>query len=91
MVLIGRWQAPSNFLGGERVLKVIKFIMACVVVVLGIYSLMTNNNFLLPYMMWILGVFIFISGIIELQEGRNTMGYFNFAAAGFILIVSLVY
>ncbi|WP_411739029.1 hypothetical protein [Peribacillus sp. S4] len=52
-------------------MKVVRTILAIVVIVLSGYSLITQTFELMPYYMFILGAFILVSGFIELQKDRK--------------------
>ncbi|MEH7299926.1 DUF3953 domain-containing protein [Neobacillus drentensis] len=78
----------SRFLQGvRRMLKIIRIILSIIVMVGGIYGLITSNNAMLPYMMGLLGVISFIWGITELHNKQKAKGIFYFITAAFVIFV----
>ncbi|PHD71575.1 hypothetical protein COF64_23495 [Bacillus sp. AFS043905] len=73
-------------------MKVVRTILAIVVIVLSGYSLITQTFELMPYYMFILGAFILVSGFIELQKDRKGFwGYMNIVISLFIFIFYIPY
>lgn len=68
-------------------LKIIRIILSIIVIVGGIYGLITSNNVMLPYMMGLLGVIFIIWGFTELRNNRKTKGIFYFITATFVIYV----
>jgi hypothetical protein len=65
-------------------LKIIRIILSIIVMVGGIYGLITSNNAMLPYMMGLLGVILIIWGFTELRNNRKAKGIFYFITATFV-------
>ncbi len=73
-------------------MKVVRTILAIVVIVLSGYSLITQTFELMPYYMFILGAFILVSGFVELQKDRKGFwGYMNIVISLFIFIFYIPY
>ncbi|MDP9739121.1 DUF3953 domain-containing protein [Brevibacterium sp. PAMC23299] len=73
-------------------MKVVRTILAIVVIVLSGYSLITQTFELMPYYMFILGAFILVSGFIELQKDRKGFwGYMNIVISLFIFVFYIPY
>lgn len=71
-------------------LKIIRMIIASIVIVLACYSLITENFKFMPYMMFFLGVSMMISGLMELQRERKSLwGYMNIGISIFVFFVSI--
>jgi Protein of unknown function (DUF3953) len=68
-------------------LKIIRIILSIIVMVGGIYGLITSNNAMLPYMMGLLGVILIIWGFTELRNNRKAKGIFYFITATFVIYV----
>lgn len=68
-------------------LKIIRIILSIIVMVGGIYGLISDNFAILPYLMGLLGVISIIWGITELRNNRKTYSVFYFFTAAFVLFV----
>ncbi|MFD9627359.1 DUF3953 domain-containing protein [Peribacillus muralis] len=51
-------------------MKIVKIILALIVLGLSAYQLITEN-FVIPYYMLILGAFMLVTGLVELQKDRK--------------------
>ncbi|MEC0299192.1 MULTISPECIES: YczI family protein [Peribacillus] len=70
-------------------MKIVRIILAIVVVVLSGYGLKTQTLELLPYCMFFLGILILVIGLEELQKDRKVWGYMNIAISLFIFFTSI--
>ncbi len=69
-------------------MKMVKIILALVVILLSGYSLITQTFELMPYYMFFLGAFMLMSGLAELQKDRKGFwGYMNIVISLFIFFV----
>lgn len=79
----------QNVVGGRVFLKIVKIILAAIVIILASYSLITETD-LLPYYMFFLGALVLVTGIAELQKDRKGFkGYLSIGIAFFVLLVSI--
>jgi hypothetical protein len=69
------------------VLKIIRIILSVIVIVLGIYGLITNNFVILPYTLSLLGVITIIFAISELKQKRKIGGIICILVAMFVFYV----
>lgn len=70
--------------------KIIRIILAIIVLALAVYSLITKNFELMPYMMFFLGASMLLTGLVDFQKDRKALGgYISIIAAIFIFYVSL--
>ena len=70
-------------------MKIVRVILAIVVIVLSSYSLITETD-LMPYCLFILGALILMTGLSELQKDRKGFwGYMNIVISFFIFFVSI--
>ena len=71
-------------------MKVIRIILAIIVIALSSYSLISKNFELMPFMMLFLGAFMLVTGLSELQKDRKRFeGYMFFIVSLFIFFVSI--
>ncbi|KHF39382.1 hypothetical protein LQ50_15970 [Halalkalibacter okhensis] len=70
-------------------MKIMKAILALMVISLSAYSLVTGEYRMLPYTLLLVGFMLFVIGIVEIQEKRKVTGIFSFLSSGFVLFVSL--
>lgn len=70
-------------------LKVSRIILALIVITMASYSLLTENHWLQPYMLFFLGLMMLVMGLEEFQRGRKAYGYLSLFASIFLLIVLL--
>ena len=71
-------------------MKIIRIILAIIVIVLSSYSLIRGNFELMPFMMLFLGAFMLATGLSELQKDRKRFeGYMFIVVSLFIFFVSL--
>ncbi|NMD71247.1 DUF3953 domain-containing protein [Bacillus sp. DNRA2] len=69
-------------------LKVLRIILAVIVVSISGYGLLTNNFEVQPYMMFLLGIMMLVTGIDELQKGRKEYGWLSIIVFLFCIFVS---
>lgn len=67
-------------------LKIIRIIFGIIAVSLAVYSLITQNFFMIPYMLFFLGGMFLIVG---LQERKKSKSIVFFLVAGFNIFVSI--
>ena len=71
-------------------LNLLRNLFRIVVLVIAIYSIFTRNSTLMPYLMLFLGVFMFLTGWVELRKGRKKFwGYMSIIVALFAFFVSI--
>ncbi|CRK82053.1 Hypothetical protein BN000_01974 [Neobacillus massiliamazoniensis] len=68
-------------------LKVMRIVSGIIVFALGIYGLTTDNNAILPFMMFFLGIMSLVMGISELYKKRKSIGFVSIIAAAFVFLV----
>lgn len=74
---------------GGYILKLLRFILAIVVVGLSGYGIMTGTNgVVMPFVLLILGIMLLVIGITEFQE-RKAAAITSFLVAGFSFFVSI--
>ncbi|WP_407406243.1 DUF3953 domain-containing protein, partial [Peribacillus sp.] len=74
---------------GINSLKVVKIILAAIVISLATYSLKTETE-LMPYYMFFLGALILVTGIAELQKDKKGFkGHLCIGIAFFVFLVSI--
>jgi NADH:ubiquinone oxidoreductase subunit K len=64
-----------------------RIVSGIIVFALGIYGLITDNNAILPFMMFFLGIMSLVMGISELSKKRKSIGFVSILAAAFIFLV----
>ncbi|WP_186673750.1 DUF3953 domain-containing protein [Sporosarcina sp. BP05] len=70
-------------------LKISRVILSVIVIALAGYGLITKNFEFMPYMMFFLGAFILVMGVLELQAKRMTNAIISFLGSAFILFVAI--
>ncbi|MGG0412592.1 DUF3953 domain-containing protein [Peribacillus simplex] len=70
-------------------MKIVRIILAIVVIVLSGYSLITQTLELMPYYMFFLGALILVIGLAELRKDRKVWGYMNIAISLFVFFASI--
>ncbi|MFF2590604.1 DUF3953 domain-containing protein [Peribacillus butanolivorans] len=79
----------QNLIGGNIFLKMVRVILAIVVIVLTSYNQIAETE-LMPYYMFFLGALILVTGFSELQKDRKGFwGYMNIVISLFIFFVSI--
>ena len=79
----------QNVVGGKVFLKIVKVILAIIVIILASYSLITDTE-LMPYYSFFLAALILVTGIAELQKKRKGFtGYMCIGIAFFVFLVSI--
>ncbi|QWC21124.1 DUF3953 domain-containing protein [Bacillus haikouensis] len=68
-------------------MKIIRIILSAVIITMAGYGLFTDNVWLLPYMLFLMGVMLLVMGLEEFQKGRTEYGYISVAACIFLMIV----
>ena len=70
-------------------MKIVKIILASIVISLATYSLKTKTD-LLPYYMFFLAALILVTGIAELHKDKKGFkGYLSIGIAFFVFLVSI--
>ena len=73
-----------------RMLKILRVILAIVVIALSAYGLISQNFRFMPYLMFFLGVLMLVMGLSELQEDRKRIiGYMLIILSMFIFFVTI--
>lgn len=70
-------------------LKIIRGILAVIVVFLSCYNLITDKYEIIPYAQLILGLIFLITGVIEIQEKQKRNAIISFLTAILVLFVSI--
>jgi hypothetical protein len=73
--------------------KILRITLSLIVVILGIYGLLTSNFTTLPYLMFFLALMSLVNGISELQKQRKPSGILSIFASVivfFVLILTLI-
>ncbi|WP_010529053.1 DUF3953 domain-containing protein [Lentibacillus jeotgali] len=70
-------------------MKKIGFVLAFIVVSLSVYTLVTDEYGIMPYMQLCMGAMLLAFGINELHEKRKGTAIFLFFTTGFILFVGI--
>ena len=79
----------QNVVGGKVFLKIVKVILAIIVIILASYSLITETD-LLPYYMFFLAALLLVTGLGEFQKDRKGFkGYMSIGIAFFVFLVSI--
>ncbi|OIU68555.1 DUF3953 domain-containing protein [Rossellomorea aquimaris] len=68
-------------------LKILRISLAMLGLVMALYGFFTDNFWLLPYMLFLMGVMLLVMGLEEFQKGRTEYGYISVAACIFLMIV----
>ena len=75
--------------GGRKMLKILRIFSWIIAFALSGYSLITKNFELLPFMLFFFGVFVLVTGLLELQAKRKRSAITNIFAASFAFFVSI--
>lgn len=75
--------------GGNEMLKILRVLLSVIVIMLGSYSLITQNFEVMPYTFIILGMLFLITGSLELKAKREINAIISILAALFILFVAI--
>ncbi|AZV62703.1 DUF3953 domain-containing protein [Peribacillus frigoritolerans] len=71
-------------------MKVVRIILAIIVLALSAYQLITENFELMPYSMLFLGAIMLVTGLAELQKDRKGFwGYMSLVVSSFLFYVSI--
>ncbi|MUK90135.1 DUF3953 domain-containing protein [Ornithinibacillus sp. L9] len=69
-------------------MKLLKISLSIIVVILGLYVLISGNYSLLPLNLLSLSLLLFVSGVEELTKKRRGVAYTYFLVSGFNIVVS---
>ena len=70
-------------------MRILKTIIAIIVVTLSSYSLITGEYGTMPYILLLLGGMFLVWGVNEFKENRKTTAIFLLLTAGFALFVGI--
>lgn len=70
-------------------LKILRAILAIIVISLGVYSLISRNYTVMPHTMFFMGVMLLVMGIDEFMEARKLLGIFSMLVSVFVFYVSV--
>ncbi|MDQ7862077.1 DUF3953 domain-containing protein [Peribacillus frigoritolerans] len=71
-------------------MKIVRVILAIIVLALSAYQLITENFELMPYSMLFLGTMMLVTGLAELQKDRKGFwGYMSIVVSLFFFFVSI--
>jgi hypothetical protein len=73
----------------EKLLIVMRIILAIIVLVLSAYAMVTDNQELSPYMLFFLGLMMLVMGISEIQAKRKSYAIIAILASIFVLYVAV--
>ncbi|WP_175987437.1 DUF3953 domain-containing protein [Bacillus sp. Marseille-Q1617] len=68
-------------------LKVLRITFASIALIMASYSLVTDNFWLQPYTLFLLGVMLLIMGLEEFQKGKIVYGYLSMGVSLFLMVV----
>ncbi|WP_432355407.1 DUF3953 domain-containing protein [Sporosarcina sp. A2] len=71
-------------------MKITSLSLAVIVLVLGVYGLVTDNYVAMPYLELFAGLLFLVLGLIQFHENRKVIGIFLLVVSGFSLFVSIV-
>ena len=71
-------------------LKISRVILSAIVIIMAGYGLLTENQWLQPYMLFFLGLMMLVLGLEEFQKGRKVYGYLSIFVFLFLLIVIFI-
>ncbi|MET3317557.1 DUF3953 domain-containing protein [Peribacillus butanolivorans] len=72
-------------------MKIVRIILAIIVLALSAYQLITWNFELMPYSMLFLGAIMLVTGLAELQKDRKGFsGYMSIVVSSFLFFVSIL-
>ncbi|CEG34722.1 Hypothetical protein BN1180_04927 [Peribacillus simplex] len=73
-------------------MKMVRIILALVVIVLSSYSLIAQTFELMPYYIFFLGAFMLVTGFVEIQKDRKGFwGYMNIVISLFLFFFYIPY
>ncbi|UOQ92240.1 DUF3953 domain-containing protein [Halobacillus shinanisalinarum] len=70
-------------------MKISKFALSVIIILLSAYMLITKNFDMLPLSNFLLGLFMLVMGVEEFRKGRKGYGYLGVAVSLFAFFVSL--
>lgn len=70
-------------------MKVLRVVLAILVILLSAFSFITGYLGALPYALLLVGVMLFVMGMIETKEKRIENAFTSFLSAAFCIVVSL--
>ncbi|WP_375090397.1 DUF3953 domain-containing protein [Peribacillus sp. RS7] len=70
-------------------MKIVRIILAIIVLALSAYQIITQNFELMPYSMLFLGAIMLVTGIAELQKDRKGF-YMSIVCSSFLFFVSIL-
>ncbi|TFH58565.1 DUF3953 domain-containing protein [Peribacillus frigoritolerans] len=71
-------------------MKMVRIILAIIVLALSAYQLITENFELMPYSWLFLGAIMLVTGLAELQKDRKGFwGYMSIVVSSFLFFVSI--
>ena len=73
----------------EKLLIVMRIILAIIVLVLSVYAMVTDNHELSPYMLFFLGLMMLVMGISEIRAKRKSYAIIAILASIFVLYVAV--
>ena len=73
----------------EKLLIVMRIILAIIVLVLSVYAMVTDNQELSPYMLFFLGLMMLVMGISEIRAKRKSYAIIAILASIFVLYVAV--
>jgi hypothetical protein len=68
-------------------LKVLRIILASIVLIMASYSLVTDNHWLQPYTLFLLGLMLLLMGLEEFHKGKIVYGYLSVGVSLFLMVV----
>ncbi|MEI5907085.1 DUF3953 domain-containing protein [Bacillus spongiae] len=71
-------------------LKIVRIILAIIVITTTSYSLLTEEYWLQPYSLFLLGLLMFVMGLDEFKRGKRALGSFLFITSMFSFIVLFI-
>ncbi|KSU58333.1 hypothetical protein AS034_19840 [[Bacillus] enclensis] len=71
-------------------LKILRISLALIGLVMALYGFFTDNFWLQPYTLFVIGVMLLVMGLEEFQKGRTEYGYISVATCIFLMIVLFI-
>lgn len=83
------WIGHNIYQEATMLLKILRAILAIIVISLGVYSLISRNYTVMPHTMFFMGVMLLVMGIDEFMEARKLLGIFSMLVSVFVFYVSV--
>ncbi|MGR3763026.1 hypothetical protein [Rossellomorea sp. NS-SX7] len=68
-------------------LKGLRMVLAIIVVTMAGYGLLTDQHWLLPYLLFLMGLNLLVMALEEFQRGKVVYGYLGVGGSLFLMVV----